>query len=76
MEGTKLAQVKAALKTILDEISPGDKFNILPFSNQVEFLDRYKMVEASKPNVQYAKSYVDNLHEVDGKNRVGKDPSL
>ena len=66
MEGVKLAQVKAALKTILDEIAPGDKFNILPFSNQVEFLDRYRMVGASKANVEYAKSYVDGLQEVDG----------
>ncbi|XP_038066966.1 uncharacterized protein LOC119736992 [Patiria miniata] len=68
MEGTKLSQVKAALKTILDEISLGDKFNILPFSNQVEFLDRYRMVEASTANVEYAKSYVDDLQEVDATN--------
>ncbi|XP_038068542.1 uncharacterized protein LOC119737937 [Patiria miniata] len=68
MQGTKLSQVKAALKTILDEISPGDKFNILPFSNQVEFLDRYKMVDAVPANIQYAKSYVDKLQEVDATN--------
>ena len=66
MEGTKLSQVKAALKTILDEIAPGDKFNILPFSNQVQFLDRYKMVEAKPANIYVAKSYVDKLQVVDG----------
>ena len=70
MEGTKLTQVKGALNTILDEITIGDKFNILPFSNQVEFLDRYRMVEASKANIEYAKTYVDDLQEVDGKNIV------
>jgi hypothetical protein len=70
MEGTKLAQVKAALKTILEEISPGDKFNILPFSNQVEFLDRYRMVEASFDNVQYAKTYVDELQVMDGRKNL------
>ncbi|XP_022107830.1 uncharacterized protein LOC110988530 [Acanthaster planci] len=68
MEGVKLAQVKAALKTILDEISPGDKFNILPFSNQVEFLDRYRMVEASEANLEYTKSYVDKLQVFDATN--------
>ncbi|XP_033646860.1 uncharacterized protein LOC117306366 isoform X1 [Asterias rubens] len=68
MEGTKLTQVKGALNTILDEITIGDKFNILPFSNQVEFLDRYRMVEASKANIEYAKTYVDDLQEVDATN--------
>ena len=66
MEGTKLSQVKAALHTILDDIAPGDKFNILPFSNQVLFLDRYKMVEATPPNIQYTKEYVDKLQVSDG----------
>lgn len=66
MAGAKLQQVKDALKTILDDMRPNDKFNILPFHSQVEFLDRYKMVEASRANIITAKRFVDDLVEQEG----------
>ncbi|XP_071817702.1 uncharacterized protein [Apostichopus japonicus] len=68
MAGAKLQQVKDALKTILDDMRPNDKFNILPFHSQVEFLDRYKMVEASRANIITAKRFVDDLVEQEATN--------
>lgn len=66
MAGNKLAQTKDALKTILDDLRPGDKFNIISFYNQISFLDRYRMVDVSANNVAYAKDYIDELRELEG----------
>ena len=67
MAGTKLKQTKDALHTILSDMRPGDKFNIISFSNQIDILDRYKMVDVNPNNINYAKAYVNDLREQDGK---------
>ena len=66
MAGIKLEQTKDALNAILSDMRSGDKFNIISFSNQIDFLDRYRMVDVNPNNVVYAKAYVDDLREQDG----------
>lgn len=67
MAGTKLAQVKDALSTILDDMSETDKFNILPFSDDVHFLESTGMLYSTKENVRRAKRFVMGLQEMDSK---------
>ncbi|XP_071509557.1 uncharacterized protein [Diadema antillarum] len=68
MAGTKLAQVKDALSTILDDMSETDKFNILPFSDDVHYLDSEGMLYSTRDNVRRAKRFVRNLQEMDNTN--------
>ncbi|XP_063952458.1 uncharacterized protein LOC129255898 [Lytechinus pictus] len=68
MSGTKLSQVKDALSTILDDMSETDKFNILPFSDDVHFLERSGMLYSTKENVRRAKRFVMGLQEMDNTN--------
>lgn len=67
MAGVKLRQVKDALTTILNDMPETDKFNIIPFSDDVNFLDRNKMLFSTSSNVRRAKRFVKSLQERDSK---------
>ena len=67
MAGTKLRQVKEALKIILDDLGPNDRFNILVFSDDVQYWRRNALVTASRRNIEAAKTFVDGLIDQGGK---------
>lgn len=67
MAGVKLRQVKDALTAILNDMPETDKFNIIPFSDDVNFLDRNKMLFSTSSNVRRAKRFVKSLQERDSK---------
>lgn len=64
MHGASIAQARAALKVALGRLSPGDRFNIIRFSDSLESLFERAMT-ASKDNLRKALGYVDRL-QADG----------
>ena len=66
MAGTKLRQVKEALKIILDDLGPKDRFNILVFSDNVQYWRRNTLIAASQRNIEAAKTFVDGLIDQGG----------
>ncbi|XP_071961230.1 uncharacterized protein [Antedon mediterranea] len=71
MYGRKLDQTKMALKTILDDLSVTDHFNILTFSTTVELWEENRLLEANQPNIDRAKIHVENLESVASTNING-----
>ncbi|XP_064626001.1 uncharacterized protein LOC135486827 [Lineus longissimus] len=61
MSGRKIQQVKDAMKVILDDLQPGDLFNIILFDSQIEFWNKTNLLEATEENIDAAKSYVLNM---------------
>ncbi len=61
MEGTRIEQVKEALKNFIDHLNSIDRFNIITFGT---FVEKFKpdLVEASTNNIADAKLYVQNLY--------------
>ncbi|XP_006169366.2 inter-alpha-trypsin inhibitor heavy chain H1 [Tupaia chinensis] len=57
MEGQKVKQTKEALLKILDDMQPGDYFDLVLFGSQVQSW-RGSLVQASQANLQAARSFV------------------
>lgn len=60
MDGTSIDQAKAALRLALDRLKPGDRFQILRFSNDNSTF-RQGLTPASGNNITEAKEYVSGL---------------
>jgi Ca-activated chloride channel family protein len=70
MAGEKLEQAKGALRFVLNNLSPQDRFNIVPFSTEVYSFEK-GMVPASPEMLTAARKYVDNLKVLGGTNING-----
>ncbi|XP_052590310.1 inter-alpha-trypsin inhibitor heavy chain H1 isoform X3 [Peromyscus californicus insignis] len=57
MEGQKVRQTKEALLKILEDVKPGDNFDLVLFGSQVQSW-RGSLVPASKANLQAAQDFV------------------
>ncbi|XP_033745785.1 inter-alpha-trypsin inhibitor heavy chain H3-like isoform X2 [Pecten maximus] len=68
MRGTKFQQLKEAMLTILSQIDPVDKFNIITFDSSITRWRDDHLVPASESAIQQAKKYVNNLRAVGGTN--------
>ena len=66
MAGTKLRQVKEALKIIIDDLGPKDRFNILVFSDNVQYWRPNALVQATSRNIDDAKIFIDGLIDQGG----------
>ncbi len=60
MEGEKLEQTKSALHYCLNNLSPGDRFNVVDFAT-IACSYRPALVPADRSNVQNGLAYVDGL---------------
>jgi Mg-chelatase subunit ChlD len=67
MIGSKIAQTKDAMNTILDDLREGDMFNIIKFSGIASSWST-AVREATPENIRDAKEYVKDI-EVDGGKR-------
>jgi Ca-activated chloride channel family protein len=65
MAGKKLAQAKKALQFCVENLSEGDRFEILRFATETEPLFN-KLVEASKENRSQADSFIQDLKPIGG----------
>ncbi|KAK6176956.1 hypothetical protein SNE40_015157 [Patella caerulea] len=61
MDFGKLDQLKAAMKIILSELRPGDRFNILDFNTYSEFWNNEDMVPVTDANLVKAVQQIENL---------------
>ena len=60
MEGTSIAQARAALRMALGQVAPEDRFNIIQFNSATELLFPSSR-EANVTNLAAARRYVDKL---------------
>uniref|UniRef100_K1PXQ1 Inter-alpha-trypsin inhibitor heavy chain H3 n=1 Tax=Magallana gigas TaxID=29159 RepID=K1PXQ1_MAGGI len=67
MGGRKIGQMKAAVIGVLKDLHEGDRFNILKFSEIVEYY-KDSMVYANKKSIDDAKEYVESLSPTGGTN--------
>lgn len=68
MYGTKLSQTKEALKTMLDNLNPTDYFNIITFSDGVQYWrENNRLAPAQRRYIDDAMAYVDSLRDDSGK---------
>lgn len=65
MYGTKINQMKAAVIGVLNDLHEGDRFNILVFSDSVEYYKK-SMVYANKKSIDDAKKYVQSMSATGG----------
>ncbi|CAG2189689.1 unnamed protein product [Mytilus edulis] len=70
MTGTKIAQQKSAMNSILKDLFEGDRFNIMLFSNDND-LWQHTLLSASNKNKQKALQYVENMEAGGGTNING-----
>lgn len=64
MHGASITQARAALKAALGQLSPGNRFNVIRFSDRLDSLFEHAM-NASQDNLRKALDFVDRL-EADG----------
>lgn len=67
MYGGKIRQMEAAVIGVLKDLHEGDRFNILEFSDRVEYYKK-SMVYANKKSIDDAKEYVESLSATGGTN--------
>ncbi|TMS02933.1 Inter-alpha-trypsin inhibitor heavy chain H5 [Larimichthys crocea] len=71
MLGTKIRQTKDALFTILRDLRPGDRFNIISFSNKIKVWQPNRLVEVTPLTVRDAKKFIFTLATTGGTNIDG-----
>ncbi|KAJ8046230.1 Inter-alpha-trypsin inhibitor heavy chain H3 [Holothuria leucospilota] len=67
MMGTKMAQTKAAMETIIDDVREFDRFNIITFASSADQWKSY-LVNATKKNKEEAKEFVNGFLAYGGTN--------
>lgn len=67
MEGEKIEQARRALLTLLGNLNPDDRFNVVTFSSDVRSF-RDTPANASKDNVEAARNFVKSIKAVGGTN--------
>ena len=71
MFGDKLRQTKDALKTMLNSLNPNDYFNIITFSDGVDYWrSNGRLAPASARYIREATAYVDNIQDISGENKL------
>jgi Ca-activated chloride channel family protein len=65
MSGAKIDQAKRALRMVLSNLSPHDRFNILRFNSEVEPF-RKGLVDATPAALDAARGFVDEIRAVGG----------
>lgn len=68
MSGEKLKQAKASLKWILENLNPGDRFNVVSFSDSVDLLFTAQLVDADKQHVAKGVDMVERIDATGGTN--------
>uniref|UniRef100_A0A8C9Z439 Inter-alpha-trypsin inhibitor heavy chain 5 n=1 Tax=Sander lucioperca TaxID=283035 RepID=A0A8C9Z439_SANLU len=68
MVGTKIRQTKDALFTILRDLRPGDRFNLVSFSNKIKVWQPNRLVPVTPLNVRDAKKFIYMLVPTGGTN--------
>ena len=63
-----LEEIQAALNDLLQELRPADLFNVVAYSNAVDYWNNRSLVPATAVNVRSAKSFVDSLSPSAGLN--------
>jgi Ca-activated chloride channel family protein len=67
MEGAKIEQARRALKSLLGNLNPKDRFNIVTFASSVQPF-RNGLVEVSPANLDAARGFADGIKAVGGTN--------
>jgi Ca-activated chloride channel family protein len=67
MEGAKIEQARRALKSLLGNLNPKDRFNIVTFASSVQPF-RDGLTEVSKANLDAARNFADGIKAVGGTN--------
>jgi Ca-activated chloride channel family protein len=67
MEGEKIEQARRALLTLIGNLNPNDRFNIVTFSSDVRTF-RDGLIPASKENLDAARDWARNIKAVGGTN--------
>lgn len=70
MSGQKIEQARAALHALLESLSPGDRFRLIAFSDQVR-LYRNEWLTGARTNIDEANRWVDGLRAEGGTNISG-----
>ncbi|XP_067833880.1 inter-alpha-trypsin inhibitor heavy chain H6-like isoform X2 [Heptranchias perlo] len=68
MSGTKMAQTKEAMRTILGDLKPDDYFNIITFSSSVKVWKPGQLIQASPKNIDKAKTFTEKMVATGGTN--------
>ena len=61
MSGSKLIHTKNAMYKIVDALNPGDRFNIMTFSNYLRFWNRNAIQEVTEKNKKKAKTFITEM---------------
>ena len=56
-----MSQVKEAMLEILDDLRPGDKFNIATFSDYVFYWEKDGMVDVTDDSISKAKAFTQKI---------------
>ncbi|MBK7498402.1 MAG: VWA domain-containing protein [Ignavibacteriales bacterium] len=67
MSGEKLEQAKKALLYCVNNLNPGDQFNVIRFSTEAYSLFK-SLKKADKQNINEAKRFIDDLQAIGGTN--------
>ena len=59
------------MQTIIDDLRPGDKFNIATFSDYVYYWEKEGMVEVTQDTLSRAKDFVNKINIVGGTVKSG-----
>ncbi|CAC5406692.1 Inter-alpha-trypsin inhibitor heavy chain H3 [Mytilus coruscus] len=60
MTGRKIKQLKEAMKLIMQDMNPKDRFNILFFDHSFDWLNKTEMLEGTKVNFGKAERFIEN----------------
>ncbi len=60
MQGEKIEQARAAARYVVDQLNPGDRFNILTFSTGVNFWER-RLQEVDATTLADAQEWIDEI---------------
>ena len=58
---SQLEQVKIALTDLLDQLRPGDLFNVVAYSSSLAYWNSRTIVSATPANIASAKSFISSL---------------
>lgn len=64
MSGRKIKQLKEAIKLIMQDMKPNDRFNIMFFNHRFDWLNETEMMEGTKVNFGKAERFVENTSEM------------
>lgn len=67
MEGAKIEQARRALRTLLGNLNPRDRFNIVTFASSVQNF-RDGLIPATPANLEAARRFADGIKAVGGTN--------